>query len=407
MCVCDNFFVVTLMGKPLQSGFFFLYIARHIFIIKPNTNTMLSKLLFILFFGSAFTLISTAQNKSFPVNDAERTSWRKLLNQTNEWYLSDEAVRIADNTMLFQRSCGGWPKNINMARRLSENEIQLVFIEKKNNDATIDNGTTFPQLRYLAKIYQANKQRKFLESFLMGFDYLIEAQYDNGGWPQFYPLIEGYYSHITFNDDAMIGVLELMNDIILNHPDFSFLDTKRREEAKLAHHKGIDLIIKTQIMVNGALTAWCAQYDEVTLKPANARSYELISISGKESISITEFLMKQINPSPDIKNAIIASCKWFEQVKITGHRMNYIPDSTAEEGYNRVLIADPNGSDLWARFYNIETNKPLYVDRGGIICNNYNDISAERRNNYAYIEQFAQKLLNDDFPKWKEINDIK
>ena len=33
------------------------------------------------------------------------------------------------------------------------------------------------------------------------FPLLLEAQYDNGGWPQYHPRATGYHKHITFNDN--------------------------------------------------------------------------------------------------------------------------------------------------------------------------------------------------------------
>ena len=168
--------------------------------------------------------------------------------------------------------------------------------------------------------------------------------------------------------------------------------------------KGIDVTLKAQVKIDGHLTGWCAQHDEVTLEPANARSYELASLSGKETVGIVEFLMSIDHPSDSVKEAIIGACNWFEQEKISGKRLEYIPDSTAAEGFNRILVDDPNGPDLWARFYTIETGKPLWVDRGGIIKQHYNDISDERRNNYAFVEQFAHQLLLYEFPEWKRKN---
>ena len=43
-------------------------------------------------------------------------------------------------------------------------------------------------MRYLARVYNGTGYERFKESFLRGIDYLLEAQYDNGGWPQYYPL---------------------------------------------------------------------------------------------------------------------------------------------------------------------------------------------------------------------------
>lgn len=45
-------------------------------------------------------------------------------------------------------------------------------------------------------------------------DYLQKTQYDNGGWPQCYPRPRGYSRYITFNDDAMIGAMRLLRDVV-------------------------------------------------------------------------------------------------------------------------------------------------------------------------------------------------
>lgn len=357
---------------------------------------------------SLITITLLAQEiESFPINDSERTNWDFLLNQKADWYNSAEALRIADNMLLLQRRWGGWPKNINAARHFNAEEIKEIEHEKNKIDATIDNGTTYTHLRYLAIITKATSDVKYHDAFLKGLDYLFEAQYNNGGWPQFFPLTEGYYTHITYNDDAMTGVLYLLKDIVDGNPDFSFLNKERVQKAKTALQKGIDVTLKAQIKINGKLTGWCAQHDEVTLAPADARSYELASISGKETVGIVEFLMSIDHPSTAIQQSIIGACKWFAEVKITGMNLKYLSDSTQRHDFNRVMVEDKNGPDLWARFYDIETGKPLWVDRGGIICKNYNDISGERRNGYAFVEQFAHQLLTTEFPEWKRKNNLK
>ena len=45
-------------------------------------------------------------------------------------------------------------------------------------------------------------------------EFILTAQYANGGWPQFYPLQKNYSRYITFNDDAMAGIMFLLKDII-------------------------------------------------------------------------------------------------------------------------------------------------------------------------------------------------
>ena len=44
---------------------------------------------------------------------------------------------------------------------------------------------------------------------MRGLDYALSAQYPNGGFPQIYPLVGWYHDAITYNDDAMVHIMEL------------------------------------------------------------------------------------------------------------------------------------------------------------------------------------------------------
>ena len=143
----------------------------------------------------------------------------------------------------------------------------------------------------LLKTTPPNNFPKYKEAFNKGLDYLLASQYENGGFPQFYPLKKGYYTHITFNDDAMIGVLKLLREIAKKKEDYQFVDEERRLKAEKAVEKAMPLILKLQVEIGGKKTVWAAQYDEKTLKPAAARKFEPISLTAGESIGIVRFLM--------------------------------------------------------------------------------------------------------------------
>ncbi|HSI69508.1 MAG TPA: pectate lyase, partial [Gillisia sp.] len=246
-----------------------------------------------------------------------RVSWREALDQPESWYGSEEAQRIADNVILYQNNNGGWLKNVDMADQLSASEIAKLKREKfLKSGTTIDNGATHTQLRYLAKVYDAAQKPEYKEAFLKGLDFLLEAQYENGGWPQFYPVKKGYSEHITFNDDAMMGVMNLLRDIAYQKEPYQFVNKERCEKSKIAIDKGLEIILKTQVETDGKLTVWGAQHDKDDLKPANARAYELASLSGKESVMIVEYLMGIEEPGEDVINAIRSAVKWFEENKI-------------------------------------------------------------------------------------------
>lgn len=313
----------------------------------------------------------------------------------------EEALRIADNMVLYQRSSGGWPKNIDMAKPLSDVEKATILGQKKETDSTIDNGATYTQLSFLARVYTAQRQERHHESFLKGVDYLLKAQYPNGGWPQFYPDLRGYHKHITFNDGAMIGVMKLLRDVAHKKPIYSFVDEARRASAAKAVEKGIECILKTQVIVNGRRTAWGAQHDEVTLAAAPARTFEPASLSAGESVDIARFLMSIKDPSPAVVNAVESAVRWFEESELKGINWIEKADPSQPGGIDRVVAKDPNGS-TWARFYEIGSNRPIFAGRDGVIKYELAQIEHERRTNYNWYVDGPAKLLKRDYPAWRK-----
>jgi PelA/Pel-15E family pectate lyase len=288
-----------------------------------------------------------------------------------------------------------------MAKILSDREKAAIVREKKNNDSTIDNGATYTQLSFLARVYSAQKQERHRESFLKGLDYLLKAQYPNGGWPQFYPNLDGYYKRITYNDGAMIGVMKLLSDVTDARSAYAFVDETRRAKAASAVERGIECILKTQVVVNGRRTVWCAQHDEVTFAPAAARTFELASLSGGESVDIVRFLMSIKDPSRDVVESIEAAVEWFEQSELKGVKWIKKADATQPGGFDCVVAKDPQSS-VWARFYEIGTNRPIFAGRDGVIKYDVAQIEHERRTGYEWYVDGADKLLKKDYPQWRK-----
>ena len=329
-------------------------------------------------------------------------SWDKVLSQSFDWYQTDEAARIADQVILFQKDTGGWEKNLDMAAMLDEAEKAALLKSKAGGETTIDNGATFTQIRFLGKIITAsllkqtppNNFPKYKEAFNKGLDFLFAAQYENGGFPQFFPLRKGYYTHITFNDNAMIGVLKLLREVAKAKEDFAFVDETRRTKAENAVAKAIPLILKLQIENGDKKTIWAAQYDENTLKPAAARKFEPISLTAGESVGIIRFLMYDSKPSPEIVEAVEAAVQWYRANKIEGIRWE-------TKGKEHFTVKDKNAAPIWGRFYEIETMKPIFVGRDAVIHYDVMEIEAERRNGYAWYSSEPNELLEKDYPKWK------
>ena len=111
--------------------------------------------------------------------------------------------------------------------------------------------------------------------------------------------------------------------------------------ARRAFDRGIECILKCQIRVDGKLTAWCAQHDEKDYRPRPGRSYELV-------------------------------------------------------------VQDAAAPPIWARFYEIGTNRPIFCDRDGVAKHSLGEIGYERRNGYAWLGYWPRALLEQDYPAWKE-----
>ena len=357
----------------------------------PTTHQLLLLLMIVsAAFGCWLKLDQVAHAQAAPIK------WRDALRQTREWYGSAEAARIADNLIAYQRESGGWPKNIDMAVLLSESQRADIAKEKGAADSTIDNDATYTQLIFLARVYTLQKLPRYRESFLQGFDYLLKAQYDNGGWPQYYPIRKGYYQHITFNDNAMIGVMQLLRDVAQRKPDYTFVDEARAARADKSVAKGIECILKTQIVVRGKRTVWCAQHDEVTLAPAPARAYEHISLSGQESVGIVQFLMGIEHPDNRIVEAVESAVVWFKSAQLNGIRWVEI----AGPPVDHIVVADHSAAPLWARFYEIATNRPIFSGRDSVIKYKVAEIESERRNGYRWYTDAPAKLIDRDYPAW-------
>jgi PelA/Pel-15E family pectate lyase len=337
--------------------------------------------------------------------DWKLVTWNEVFKQKPLWYQTDEAARIADQLLIYQKENGGFEKNIDMALMLTRQEKETLAAKRSDTgETTIDNRTAYPQVAYLARIITASMLKptppanfpKYKEAFNRGLDYLLASQYDNGGFPQYFPLKAGYYTHITFNDDAMTGVLEVLREISRKTVDYKFVDEERRAKAEHAVALAVALILKLQVETGGKKTAWAQQYDEVTLKPAWARKFEPPCLTSGESVGIVRFLMNE-KQTPEITGAIEAAIEWFRATRLTGIRW------VKTNGQSAVIkdAKDAAAPPIWARFYEFETMKPIFLGRDSVIKYNVAEIEPERRNGYAWYVLSPNELLEKDYPKWK------
>src|SRR5690606_23356419 len=212
-------------------------------------------------------------------------------------------------------------------------------------------------------------------------------------------------SHITYNDNAMVNILLFLRDIYADKELYTLMNLSEevKLKAKKAFDNGIECILNTQIVVDGKPTVWCAQHDEKTLAPAAARAYELPSFSGSESAGIVLLLMDIEKPSGKMINAVEGAVNWFKSHKLEGIRLERAINEDGKR--DLIVVQDEKAAPLWARFYDLKTEKPYFCGRDGIKRTSISEIEYERRNGYGWYTDAPEKVL-EKYSEWLQKKEI-
>jgi PelA/Pel-15E family pectate lyase len=309
--------------------------------------------------GAGHTQVSATVGATPTVGPAFLHVWEAT---GDSYYL--EAARNAARAMVKGQMCsGGWDytTELDPAKRKSymyhaDGACGNQASGKRRNMTNLDNNTTQAVLRLLMRVDQALnfKDKQIHDAVLYALDSLIRAQHPNGAWPQRYEKFRdpdqfpvkpasypesrprkwpGYifYSYYTFNDDCIINMIDVMLEAarFYNEPKYT-----------ASAEKAGDFIILAQMP--DPQPAWAQQYD-ANMHPAWARRVEPPAVTGRESISTMRGLMllyretgkkKFLDPIP----------RAVDYLK----RSSWLRDS-------RPVIA---------RFYELKTNRPLYITKG-------------------------------------------
>ena len=322
-----------------------------------------------------------------------------------------EAARIAQNVLDWQLDTGGWPKNVPMQEKLTAKERAAVLALKGDRKrGTIDNAATFAELNFLARMYRATGRADYLDGVKRGIGFLLYLQYPNGGWPQCDPAKEGYWHQITFNDGAMVNVMNALRLVYEAKPPFDVpIPEKTRQAAKAAFAKGVACILKTQIRQNGRRTVWCQQHDRDTLEPCIGRAFELPACCSMESMDIVRLLMT-LDPEDypetgavkfsEIRAAIEGARDWYAANPVRGYRV--------EHGWRRPdgilasrLVKDPDAPPLWSRYYTLEDNRPFTGTRQSTMNFDFSEMEQGENMTYMWFNASGAAMARE-YPRWEK-----
>lgn len=382
--------------RPNEETYSFLWL----FLQKLCTNLkfMMMKKTILMF---AFAGASLSLQAQLPSVEGFRDGihhWNLLhKNRAYVRYEESDYEKIADNLIAYQNEDGGWMKNIDWLAVLPADSVKAALTDRYRM-STLDNRNTFPQIEYLADVYVQTQKDKYKEAALKGLLYVLDTQKPNGGW-------RGWdVDAITFNDEVTTGALELLQRITFHDGSFAWLGAEEFCRIENAYRRGIDMILKCQVVQQGVKTVWGQQHDNVTLEPVGARTFELPGLTACESCPIIGLLMNIPDPSPEICEAVECAVAWLKKVAIHGIRVERVPLEESrqynhEYPYDNVVVEDPDARLIWARFYETEDNTPFMCRRDGRKVWKLADVNGERRTGYDWYGYWPEAVLNR-YPQW-------
>lgn len=309
-----------------------------------------------------------------------------------DFYRTGEGRRIADIVLSFQTPSGGWSKRTDMGS--APRAPGQAYGVEENYIPTFDNGATSTQFWVMVNAYQATREQRYAAAAERALRLILLAQYPNGGWPQSFPLRGGYHDLITFNDRVASNLLRVVHAAASGDARLAFLPAKLRAQARDGLRRGLQILVDTQVSSGKGPAIWGAQHHPETLEPAPARAFEPVAMATSESADLLLFLMELERPTPAIERAIVSAHDWFAAHRVRGYRWD-----RGEHDY-KELLQDADADALWARFYEIGSDRPVFGDRDGSIHYRLDEVSAERRRGYGWYTEHPEKVLKR-FAAWR------
>lgn len=322
---------------------------------------------------------------------ADADAWRTYFTKSDEWTAKHTAALaletkdappkpapsagnqtltpdLAETVLSYQLPCGGWSKAVSYRQGPRKPGTQWTSQEDPWHYAgTFDNRATTSELRFLATIGTDAAKA----ALRRGVEYVLEAQFPNGGWPQTYPLEGGYHDFITLNDSSMIRVLEFLQEVADGRIPYP-----HPEHARAAVERGNACLLRLQIKS----TVWCAQYDALSLAAAHARIFEPASLSGGESVEVVRYLMK-LPKTPEHTKVIESALAWFASAK------TFTTDDKPQ----------------WGRFYDLKKQQPIFVGKtDGRTYEAYEAMREKNPGGYDYLTTKPADLIGKWATRWRE-----
>jgi len=270
---------------------------------------------------------------------------------TGDKYYFDATRDVARALVWGQRQIGGWDHRVDVAHLTADAKIPV----RKQGRCTFDDDITQGALKFLINADSVIDEPWLTDGIELGIAFVQKSQFENGAWPQWYPLRGGYHDYYTFNDNAINDCIAVMLKAYKAYGKDEYLACAKR---------GGDFIIASQLPKPQA--GWAQQYSS-DMKPAWARRFEPPGVCSAATARNMRTLVQLYLYTKDDKYLvpIPAAIEWLDNSRI--------------------------GDNLWARLYEVGTNRLIYGDRmdGNKIHYDYNKVSERERTSYAWQGEYG------------------
>lgn len=271
---------------------------------------------------------------------------------TREPYLLEAAIETGRALVNGQLQSGGWDYRIEFAPEKRAKVAYRVDGGGKQNVSTLDDNTTQSAVCFLMRLDTALEQKDpaIHEAVTYALERLLSAQYPIGAWPQRFteapdpakfPVLKASYpetwsrtfpnvdykGYYTLNDNTLADMITTMIDAFRTYGDTRYMDAAKRAG---------DFLVLAQMPE--PQPAWAQQYD-ADMHPAWARKFEPPSVTGGESQGAIRILI--------LLHRATGEERFLEPVP---RALAYLRRSLRPDGQI-------------ARFYELQTNAPLYFTK--------------------------------------------
>jgi PelA/Pel-15E family pectate lyase len=281
-----------------------------------------------------------------------------IYHATGDEFYFEAAAEVAQSLIAAQHPAGGWNYLYDFAgeesvRRwydtIGKNGWRLEEFHHYYGNATFDDAGTSEASQFLLRMYLERQDEQVGAALQKAISFVLDSQYENGGWPQRFPFVEDapelhgrpdYTRYVTFNDDVagenikfLLMVWQALGD----------------ERAPEAIRNAMRIFAATQQPAPQA--GWGLQHTVEELAPVGARSYEpdaLVTHTTAGNISLMLDFYEWTGDEQFLAR-IPEAIEWLESVRLSADEIR-MPGrefpTFIEIGTNRALINHRRGSNV-------------------------------------------------------------